>query len=127
MKQKFFSKLQEVSLVDILHVFLFLIALPISWFYKRKRPHLWLVCENREEARDNAYWLFKYICEHEKEQDVVYAINPKSKDYEKVATLGRTVSYGTLKHWIYYLTAEKNISTQKGGKPNAAVCYFLEV
>ena len=127
MKQKFLSKIKEASLRDVMHVFLFLIALPIAFFYKKKRKHMWLICENREEARDNAYWLFKYIREHEPQQDVVYAISKKSKDYEKVASLGQTVSYGTLKHWIYYLAAEKNISTQKGGKPNAAVCYFLEV
>ncbi|MDO5292848.1 MAG: CDP-glycerol glycerophosphotransferase family protein [bacterium] len=127
MKQNFISKLLEASFEDALHFILFLIALPISWFYKKKRKHLWLICENQKEARDNAYWLFKYIRENEPHQDVVYAISKKSEDYDKVASLGDTVSYGTLKHWIYYLTAEKNISTQKGGKPNAAVCYFLEV
>ena len=50
-----------------------------------------------------------------------------SSDYEKVKNIGKCISYGTLIHWIYYLAAEYNISSQKGGKPNAAVCYFLEV
>ncbi len=127
MKQNFFQKLKEISLVDILHIALFLLALFPAWLYKKKRKHLWLICESRQEARDNGYWLYRYIREHERECDVVYAIDPKSKDYEKVASLGETVSYGTFKHWIFYLAAEANISSQKGGKPNAAVCYFLEV
>ncbi len=127
MKQKFWNKLREVSAADFGHIILFLLALIPAWFYKKKRKHLWLICENREEARDNGYWLFKYIRENEPECDAVYAIDHKSMDYEKAAVLGETVPYGTFKHWIYYLAAEVNISSQKGGKPNAAVCYFLEV
>lgn len=127
MKQRFWNKLREVSAADFGHIILFLLALIPAWFYKKKRKHLWLICENREEARDNGYWLFKYIRENEPECDAVYAIDYKSLDYEKVAALGETVSYGTFRHWIYYLAAEVNISSQKGGKPNAAVCYFLEV
>ena len=37
------------------------------------------------------------------------------------------IQYSSYKHWAYYLAASKNISSQKGGKPNAAVCYLLEV
>jgi hypothetical protein len=127
MKQRFWNKLTEVSLDDFWHVILFLLALLPSFIYKRKRKHLWLVCENKEEARDNGYWLFRYIREKEPDVDVVYAISPDSPDYVKVAGLGNTVAYGTWRHWIYYLAAEINISSQKGGKPNAAVCYLLEV
>jgi CDP-glycerol glycerophosphotransferase (TagB/SpsB family) len=60
-------------------------------------------------------------------QDVIFAINKKSPDYERVKDLGKIVQYGSYMHWVYYLTAEKNISSQKGGKPNAAICYVLEV
>lgn len=127
MKQNFWSKLKEVSIRDLYHIILFLLAFPIAYIYKKKRRHMWLICENKNEARDNGYWLFRYICENVKEQDIVYAINPKSEDYCKVNDLGNTVTYGTFRHWIYYLAAEINISSQKGGKPNAAVCYFLEV
>ncbi len=127
MKQKFWNKLREVSIGDFGHIILFLLALFPAYLYRRKRKHLWLICENREEARDNGYWLFRYIKEHEPQVDAVYAIAPDSPDYRKVAELGETVAYGTWKHWLYYLAAEVNISSQKGGKPNAAVCYFLEV
>lgn len=126
-KQNFWSKLKEVSLADFWHVLLFFLALFPAWVYRRRRKHLWLICENQKEARDNGYWLFKYICENHPECDAAYAIDPKSADYEKAASLGQVISYGTFLHWIYYLAAEVNISSQKGGKPNAAVCYFLEV
>ncbi|MCI5822258.1 MAG: CDP-glycerol glycerophosphotransferase family protein [Lachnospiraceae bacterium] len=127
MKQNFWTKIKEISFNDILHFFVFLLALFPAWVYKHYRRHLWLICENEMEARDNGYWLFKYIRENETQVDAVYAINPKSKDFFKVKELGETVSFGTFKHWVYYLAAEVNISSQKNGKPNAAVCYFLEV
>ncbi len=127
MEETFFQKLQRVKIGDIGHIFLFVIALPISLIYRLFRKDLWLLCDNRNEARDNGYWLFKYICEHHPEQDAVYAISKKSPDYQKVKDLGKIVNYGSLRHWILYLSAKKNISSQKGGKPNAAVCYFLEV
>ncbi len=123
----FFRKLKTVSFKDLLHIVLFVVAYPVAMIYKRKRKNMWLVCEYENEARDNGYWFYKYVNENHEEQDVVYAINSKSPDYEKVKTLGETVEYGTLRHWIYYLTARVNISSQKGGKPNAAVCYLLEV
>lgn len=127
MKQNFWSKLKEISIRDFGHILLFLLALLPARLYRRRRRHLWLICENRQEARDNGYWLYKYIRENHPDCDAVYAIDPHSRDYPKIASLGPSVSYGTFRHWIYYLAAEVNISSQKGGKPNAAVCYFLEV
>ena len=127
MHHTLWEKLKRIHLRDILHLFLFLLAWPISVIYKTKRPHLWLLCEYGNEARDNAYCLFRYIRREHPEQDAVYAVFRSSPDFDKVAALGETVEHGSLKHWIYYLAAEKNISTQKGGKPNAAVCYLLEV
>lgn len=127
MNHKFITKIKEASWVDIVHIFVFLLAIIPSLFFRLKHKHMWLICEQKNEARDNGYWLYKYICENHPECDVVYAINPDCEDYEKVAKLGKTISYGTFQHWVYYLAAEKNISSQKGGKPNAAVCYVLEV
>lgn len=127
MEETFFQKLQRVKIGDVGHIFLFLLALPVSWVYRLFRRDLWLICDNKNEARDNAWWLFRYLCENYPEQDAVYAISKKSPDYEKVRAVGRTVHYGSLRHWVLYLTAKKNISSQKGGKPNAAVCNVLEV
>lgn len=127
MEQSLLGKLKRVRFGDLFHIFKFLIAFPIAFFYKKKRPDLWVLCDTEKEARDNAYWLFSYIRKQHPKRDAVYAIDKKSPDYERVASLGEIVQYGSLKHWIYYLAAEKNISSQKMGKPNAAVCYVLEV
>ncbi len=124
---RFFEKLEFVRPKDILSGFVMLASLPYAAYLKRKRKDMWLICEDCNEARDNGYWLYQYIRKQHPEQDVVYAINPKSVDFPKVNALGEVIPYGGYKHWAYYLAASINISSQKGGKPNAAVCYLLEV
>ena len=123
----YLNRLKYIKIEDLFHIFLFILALPCSCIFKIFHQHLWLFCEDKFEARDNAYWLFKYTCEKHPEIDAVYAINPKCPDAIKVQKLGKTISYGTFIHWVYYLASSKQISSHKGGKPNAAVCYFLEI
>ncbi len=127
MEQSFLEKLKRVKWTDLIHIFKFLLALPIACFLRRKRSDLWLLCDTQLEARDNAYWLFRYLRKEHPEQDAVFAISMKSPDYARVKELGEVVEFGSLRHWIYYLAASKNISSQKMGKPNAAICYVLEI
>lgn len=127
MNKSLFSKLRQVTLRDIGHLFLFLAALLPAAVFRMRRPHLWLICESAREARDNGYWLFRYFRREQPDVDAVYAICHASPDHAKVAALGPVVEYGSLQHWVYYLATEINLSSQKSGKPNAAVCYLLEV
>lgn len=127
MQMTFWQKLKRVKLKDIKQGWKLPIALICAPFIHQYYKDLWIVCEDKNEARDNGYWFFKYIREKHPEQRCVYAITKTSPDYEKVAALGKTVEYGSLKHWIYYLASTKKISSQKAGNPNAAIFYFLEV
>lgn len=105
-----------------------LFAMFLSLFYRKKLSDIWLICEDENEARDNGYYFFKYVLTNHPEQRVFYAINTDSPDFKsKLQGLDCIIKFGSLKHWIYYLCANKNISSQKGGKPNAAVCYLFEV
>jgi len=127
MEQKFWEKLKRVRLQDLLHIFLFVFAIPFSIVLRLYKRHIWLLCDTRYEAGDNAFWLFQYIQREHPEVNAFFAIDKKSNDYKKVCAMGPVIPYGSFKHWIYYLAADKNISSQKMGKPNAAVCYVLEV
>lgn len=127
MNENLLQKLKKVRWRDLGHVFLFLLALLPAAIYRRRHPHLWLVCEGGSEARDNGYWFFKYLREQQPQADARYAIRYDAPEYARVAALGPTVPFGSFRHWIWYLAAEANISSQKYGKPNAAVCYLLEV
>ena len=125
----FLKNLKFIRIKDIIAFIIFIIAIIPSIFFKKiTKNQIWLICEDKNEARDNGYAFFKYMCNNNfKNIKPVYAISKKSPDYEKVRRLGKCINYGTLVHWIYYLAAKYNISSQKGGKPNAAICYFLEV
>lgn len=121
------KRLRELSLNDYLALIIFPCAYLVSIFFKKKNKDLILICESASEARDNGYWLFKYIRETDPEAHVAYVINFDSPDYHKVERLGPCVQFGSFKHWVYYLSAGVNATSQKEGKPNAAVFYLLEI
>ena len=125
--QHFFHQLKRVKFSELVQIWKLPIAIVCAPFYRLFHKDLWIVCEDKNEARDNGYWFFKYIREYHPEQECVYAILDSSPDIEKVKALGATVPYGSLKHWILYLASTKKISSQKAGNPNAAIFYFLEV
>ena len=122
-----FYKLQRVKWHDIADLTKLLPALVAAGVYRVKHKDLWIVCEDRNEARDNGYWFFKYVREHHPKQLCVYAISHSSPDYAKVAQLGETVEFGSFRHWMLYLASNKKISSQKAGNPNAAIFHVLEV
>ena len=95
------NKLKYVTFRDILGVFQFFLVLPIALIAKIFVCDFWLICEDRMEARDNGYWLFKYIRENHPEQKVAYAIDRNSVDYAKVQSLGKVIQYGSWSHWFW--------------------------
>lgn len=128
MKQYTLKKaLRFINFKDIANVFVCMFVAPFALIAKIFIRDFWLVCEAENEARDNGYWFYKWVRENRPKQKIAYAINKKSPDYAKVKDLGKTVQYGSAAHWFWYIVADKNISSQKGGKPNAAVCYMFEV
>ena len=126
MNQSLWQKLKRVKLLDLCHIALFLIAIPIALIYRMRHRNIWLFCDLPGEARDNGYWLFRYVREKHPELDAIFAINSTSPDYMKVAVFGKTVPFGSYRHWILYLSAKHVISSQKASGPNASVCYVLE-
>lgn len=124
---EFTERLKFVKRDDLAQIFPMVGALVCSWFYRQAHRNVWLVCERKSDARDNGYWFYKYLCENHPDIEAVYAIDKKSVDYPKVAAMGKVIHFGSFKHWLYYWTAKRNISSQKEGKPNAALCFILEV
>lgn len=121
------DRIKDVKPMDYLSVFPMTVALLIRPLFKKKYKGAWLVCEEPAEARDNGYHFFKYMCENQPQQKCFYAIKRKSVDAKKVQELGDTIEYGSVQHWLAYFLCEYNISSQKGGKPNAAMCAFMEM
>lgn len=101
-------------------------ALIMKLYYLIKKKRIWLISEDRNEARDNGICFFRYVCMQDDAPDVYYAISRSSTDHHTVSAIGKTVAYGSIRHWILYLNAQFNISTQKAGRPGAAIGYVLE-
>lgn len=129
--KKIIHELNYLKAEDIGQVFVFLISLIPTLFYKLyvklSGKRIWLICEDQNEARDNGFCFFKYMNSFSSGIETYYAISDKSADIERVLSTGKRVKYGSVFHWMLYFTCEYNISSQKAGKPNAAVCYVLEV
>lgn len=123
----FLYQLKRVKLKELIQIWKLPIALLCMLFYRCKHKDLWIVCEDKNEARDNGYWFYKYVRTEHPEQECIYAISHNSPDFNRIEALGNWVEYGSLKHWIMYLASSKKISSQKAGNPNAAIFYFLEV
>ncbi|MCI8435054.1 MAG: teichoic acid biosynthesis protein B [Clostridia bacterium] len=121
------SNIRFIKWKDIFACFVFLFMAPIACVAKIFIHNFWLVGEEKNEARDNGYWFYKHVRERHPEQKIAYVINKKCPDYRLVKDLGKVIQWGSLSHWFWYLTAKKNISSQKGCKPNPAACYLFEV
>lgn len=123
----FWSRFKFLKIKDFVSFFKMLLVLIPALITKIFIRDFWLICEDENEARDNGYWFFKYVREQQPKQKVAYALNKKCVDYKKVKDLGKIIQYGSCAHWFWYIVADKNISSQKSGKPNAAICYLFEV
>ena len=96
------------------NVFLLAVLWPIATVLRKTNKayrHLWLVMERGFDARDNAYWFFRYLREEQPQINACYVIDRTSPDREKVARLGRTVAWRSPRHYLMYLAADMLIST----------------
>lgn len=61
------------------------------------------------------------------EMNVFYVIIPGGGDYHKIKKLGNIISFGSFKHYIYYLAAYGHASAHvDSGTPNSRVSNFME-
>ena len=76
---------------------------------------IWLIQEKHTEARDNGYYLFKYIRTKHPEINAYYSITYDSTDKYKVVTFGNIIEADSITHYIYYLSAKNSIGSQRYG------------
>ena len=92
----------------------------------RAYRHLWLVMERGFDARDNGYWFFRYLREQQPQINVCFVIDPSSPDYGRVAQIGRTAAWRSLKHYLMYLAADILIGTHvQPASPDLMAFYHL--
>lgn len=76
-----------------------------------KKP-IWIISDRPDMADDNGYHMFKYLVENEKNAKIYFAISKKSKDYNKIKKIGRTLKFGSFMFKVKFLCASKIISSQ---------------
>jgi CDP-glycerol glycerophosphotransferase len=127
--EKIKDSIKYLTINDIVGIFKFIIlffpALIYKLYLRLLNKKLWVISEGPNDARENGYYFYKYVRDNQPEINAHYVINKKSKAYSKVKDLGNIVQFGSIKHWIFYLSATKNISSQKSANPCPPLFYVL--
>ena len=129
--KKLLKRLRYFKLQDLIAPFIFLIMILPSLIFrlinKIKNRHLWLICEDGNTARDNGYHFFKYVRNEHPNDYCFYVIDKNSKEYEKVKKYENIIQFKSVKHWLYYMSAEYNISIHKHGNPCQSFFFIIHV
>ncbi len=97
-------------------IFIMMYTLIIYGFCKiyckiyKKGYNGWLISERGVDARDNAYYLYKYIKNNYPTQKIKYVISKDSVDRDKINP-SDIVDFRSIKHYIYLIKSSKLIST----------------
>jgi len=100
------------------------IAIIVSPFCNKKTYRdLWLIAERPDEARDNGYWLYKYIVEKHPEINVRYVLSKSSPDYVKMPRKELLIEPKSLAHYLSFVLCTKAIAVEMhGASPGKAFC-----
>lgn len=103
-----------------------LCAQPLRLFCPQYRG-LWLLAERGQEARDNAYHLFRHLALQHPELNICYVADKALPDYEHVQRFGKVVQYRSFKHYVLCAASEVKISTHiLGYTPDIEKYYMLD-
>lgn len=129
--KKIKSNMKYIKIKDILSIFIFIFMIIPSLFFRLinflKKRKLFLVIEDGYTARDNGYHFYKYIRLVHPNDYCFFVIDKKSDNYKDVEKYGNIIEYRSLKHWLYYMAANYNISNHKEGNPDAPLFYVIHV
>ncbi|MBO7560617.1 CDP-glycerol glycerophosphotransferase family protein [Candidatus Saccharibacteria bacterium] len=101
--------------------FSLLVTIPLR--FSKKYKNLWLISERPDEARDNGYWLYKWIIENHPEINVRYVLSGKSSDYAKMPRKDLIIKPNSPKHYICHILSSFSVSTHMHGAcPGKSFC-----
>lgn len=106
---------------SFLTTFFIIVTLPLR--FSKKYKDLWIIGERPEEARDNGYWLYKWILENKPETNVRFVLKKSSVDYGKMPRKDLIIEPGSAKHYIYWILSSYSVSTHMHGAcPGKSFC-----
>lgn len=77
-----------------------------------KRKEMWLISDRINKADDNGEAFFKYLHDIHAPENRYFVLKKNSTDYDTVRMYGKMLDYGTWKHKVFHLLADKTISAQ---------------
>ena len=90
-------------------------AVPIRIAYhalkRMKRRPLWIISDRAISAGDNGEAFFRYLKANKPEIRTVFLLRRDSRDYPRVAEIGKVVPIRSMKHKLLYLLCDYNISS----------------
>lgn len=111
--QTFWEHVKDLRINDVVGFAKLGAAFVPSLIWRRRHPDTWVVSELPYNARDNGYWFFRYLRTQHPKLDAYYPIHRDSSDYDKVAPLGNVIEFGSMKHFILFLAANRYMTTTK--------------
>lgn len=100
-------------------------SLILKLIRKIEGKKVWLICENGNTARDNGYVFYEYMKKNHPEIKSYFGITFSSPDYKKVSQLGDCVKWGSLRHYLLFMSADENVTSHKEGEPNHTIFSIL--
>ena len=82
-----------------------------NFSFRSRNKEICLFQDRIDVADDNAYYLFKYACGVHDNVDKYFVVSRKSKQFDKLSRIGNVVEYGSFKHKLLMLFADKIITT----------------
>lgn len=79
------------------------------------RKNNWIICERGDDAQDNGFVFYKFLRERHKEINAYFLIKKDSPDFKKVNNLGKTIKFGSIKHFIFVIGTPVKISSHLFG------------
>lgn len=102
-------------------VFYLIVSIPLR--FSKKYKNLWLISERPEEARDNGYWLYKWLLENKPETNVRYVLTKDSIDYNKMPHKELIIQPNSAMHHICHILSSYSVSTHMhGASPGKSFC-----
>lgn len=121
-----FKQIRKMQILDWVALFKLLVTYIPGKVIKFFVKDIWVISEYKDKARDNGYWLFKYIREKQPQKKVYYVIDNSASDFDNVKEYGNIISFGSISHYVLFWAANKYIGTTKYyGFPYGRICEDL--
>lgn len=98
-----------------IYVLLIYIICKLYCFTFKIKKDTWLIADRGTDAGDNGLFFYKYMKKNHPEIDVKFVVSKKSSDKNKIEHKKDIIYFGTLKHYIYFISSSYLISSHVMG------------